>query len=298
MKILIIGGNRFVGLRLVHMLDKLKGCEVHVLNRTGQVAHSRSAVVHKGDRGNLAQTHLDRDWDLIYDFACFNRRDAESALNYFTSVRSYIFISTVSVYNLGVDLKEAAFDPATWDLATSLTADAHGGLAYQHGKRQAETVFTRSAGFPVLSIRFPVILGPDDYTRRLEFHIERAKAGETIYAEKPDARFSMLHAGDAADFLLWARDGKFNGPLNVASPETMSVRGLCAQIELITGKRANILPTPKGASEGISPYCPDGDWFMNCDRMRLMGFKTKSIPEWLPELIGLPETHGRKGFVH
>lgn len=39
MKILIIGGNRFVGLRLSMLLDKDKSCDLHILNRTGQAAH-------------------------------------------------------------------------------------------------------------------------------------------------------------------------------------------------------------------------------------------------------------------
>lgn len=298
MKILVIGGNRFVGLRLVHQLEALKDLELHVVNRTGQVAHAQSAVVHKCDRNRFAQSHLDRDWDVIYDFACFNRREAESALAYFGNVGSYIFISTVSVYDPGAALTEAAFDPTTWNLDTPLAPDASVGLAYQHGKRQAESVFANSASCPVVSVRFPVILGPDDYTRRLEFHLERAKSGEIIYAANPHARFSLIHAKDAADFLLMAHNRQLAGPLNVASPQPLSLRELCAQIELITGDRANIQPPPPQVTEGLSPYSPASDLFMDVNKMQALGFKIRATSEWLPEAIGLPEMTGRKGFVH
>ncbi len=298
MKILVIGGNRFVGLRLVHQLEALKDLELHVVNRTGQVAHSRHAIVHKSDRNSLALSQLDRDWDVVYDFACFNRREAEAALSYFGKVGNYIFISTVSVYDPGAALTEAAFNAATWNLDTPLATGASVGLSYQHGKRQAESVFASSASCPVVSVRFPVILGPDDYTRRLEFHLERAESGEVIYAANPNARFSLIHAGDAADFLLWAHNRNLSGPLNVASAQPLALRDLCAQIELITGHRANIQPPPPHVTEGVSTYSPSADLFMDVGKMQALGFKTRATSEWLPQLIGQPALQDRKGFVH
>jgi nucleoside-diphosphate-sugar epimerase len=296
MKTLVIGGNRFVGLRLSHLLDRLPDCQLHVLNRTGQVAHVKNATIYKGDRGNLPLSHLDSEWDLIYDFAGFTRQDAEASLNYFRRVGRYIFISTASVYDLGADVRETAFNAQTWDLNTPTPVGVDGGKVYQYGKRQAEAAFTQAGAFPVLCVRFPFILGPDDYTHRLNFHVQHARDGEPIYAANSDARFSVVHAQDAAEFLFRARDRQSTGSINVASRDPLTLRGLCAQIELISGHRARILPRPTNAAEyfaDFSPYSPDHDWFLNVDRLQADGFTARPHAEWLPDLTGPPTNRGQ-----
>ena len=278
MKFLIIGGNRFVGLRLSLLLDGQKDCELHVLNRTGQVAHCKNAVVHKGDRRQLSSTFLDRDWDAVIDFACFNEPEAVDALNFFRNVGRYIFVSTVSVYDSKAGLREDDFDPMKWDLRRPALPN------YQDGKRRAEAVFHQRAPFPVLSVRFPYILGPDDYTQRLQFHIDHILKGQPLYMPNVDARVSMISSEDAAKFLRWAVAEEFSGPLNVASRDPISMAVLLAQIELITGRKP--LMTNKDTPEAHSPYGPDLDHFMDCSRMFSLGFKTRPISEWLPGLIG------------
>jgi nucleoside-diphosphate-sugar epimerase len=291
-KILIIGGNRYVGLRLATQLDRENKHDLHILNRTGQAAHIKNAAIFKGDRSDLVQAGIDREWDLIYDFAAYNYADAKTALDHFSRVGRYIFISTVSVYDLGANLKEEAFDPAHHRLGTT-------GEGYRFGKRQAEGVFAQLAGFPVLSVRFPVILGPDDYTRRLEFHIEHATRGETVFATDPTARFSVVHAQDAADFLHWAGSKQeITGPINVASPHPITLRALSAQIELGTGHRLKTAVPSTGQTEGLSPYSPEQDWFVDVARMIQAGFRTRAVDDWLPGLIGQPKLARSKGRMH
>ena len=153
MKVLVIGGNRFVGLRVANALDARPDIELHVINRTGQVAHTKNATIYKGDRNRLETAHLDRDWDLVIDFACYKQSEAESALAFFGDVKRYMNISTGSVYVEGLDLKETAWDPLEFDLKQP--ADL---TSYQDGKRRCEAVFHQQTKFPVLSVRFPFIV--------------------------------------------------------------------------------------------------------------------------------------------
>lgn len=279
MKCLIIGGNRFVGLRLSRMLDQLPGCELHVINRTGQVAHCKNAVVHKGDRRNLNSTFLDRDWDAVVDFACFNQAEATNALEFFGKVSRYIFVSTASVYDSKDGNREEDYDSSRFDLSRPALGD------YQDGKRRAEAVFAQRGQFPVLSVRFPVIAGPDDYTHRLDFHIERVTKGLPIHIPNPAARISMVNSEDAANFLMWALQRDLSGPLNVASRDPISMAALLAQIELITGRKP--IFAKEESAETSSPYGPAADWFMNVEKLFASGFQTRPISEWLPGLIGV-----------
>jgi nucleoside-diphosphate-sugar epimerase len=282
MKVLIIGGNRFVGLRLSHVLDKNPDTELHVLNRTGQVAHTKNAIIHKGDRRNLAAAYLDKDWDAIIDMAGFTREDAETALGFFTRVKRYIFISTMSVYDLGADLKEESFDPKTYSLETPF-GDNDPGLLYQFGKRQAEAVLAQQAPFPVLLVRFPLLVGPDDYTHRFAFHVERIAQSKPIFLPNPAVKISAIHAEDAAGFLNQTLNRDLTGPLNVAAPDTLSLKDLIHKIEQATGKKA-LLINHKSA-EADSPYGAQADYTMDTSRLQAAGFKIRPIQSWLGDLI-------------
>jgi nucleoside-diphosphate-sugar epimerase len=292
MKCLVIGGNRFVGLRVVNLLDKVPGIDLHVLNRTGQVAHVKNAAIYKGDRNRLETTFLDTDWDVVIDFACFNQAEAENALGFFKNVGRYIFISTVSVYDRLGNVKEDLFQPEKLDLTLPPAAPPN----YQDGKRRAEAVFHQQNRFPVMSVRFPVMLGPDDYTHRLDFHIDRVKRSEPIFIPNMNAKISMIHAEDAANFIVWAMDKKsLTGPVNVASADPISLGGLMGQIELVTGIKPTLAKSEDG--DNHSPYAPEKDWYMNTEKLRKAGLNPRPIADWLPGLIGEPPK-SKPRFVH
>lgn len=295
MKCLVIGGNRFVGLRLCLLLQELPGLELNILNRTGQAPHCPKAIVHKGDRRQLEGLFLEHDWDMIFDFACFNAAEAVNAVGFFKKVGRYVFISSASVYDEGANLTEGAFMAETMDL--SLGTDAlNPGNAYQDGKRRAEAVFAQKAKFPVLSVRFPFILGPDDYTERLEFHVQHLRNAEPMYFPDLKARTSMIHAEDAARFLIWTMQKRLSGPLNVASTAPISLDTLVAQLELLLETKRVLAAKPD--ARNCSPYGCSADWFMNTAKLQKAGFTAAPILDWLPELVRTPGLQVRKGYVH
>ncbi len=282
MKTLIIGGNRFVGLRLALLLDKDRNFDVHILNRTGQAAHVKNAAIFKGTRDNLAGAHIDRDWDLVVDFAGFNYMQAKGAIDHFQKVGRYIFISTGSVYDGGRARKEEFFDPATWPQHET-PDEKEKANPYQFGKRQAEAAFTQEAKFPTLLVRFPFILGEDDYTQRLVFHVERVEKGRPIYMPNPDAHIAMVSSEDAAAFLRWSLTASVTGPLNVASPNDIQLKVLLAQIERRVGRKTQFIA--HSSTETHSPYGVTEDNSMDVSKMVKAGFATRPLEAWLPDLI-------------
>lgn len=281
MKVLVIGGNRFVGLRLTHALAQDKSIDLNIVNRTGQAPHADGAAVYKADRTNWLHSHIDKDWDVIVDFAAFNDKDAIGAMEYFTNVKRYIFISSVSVYDDGENLSESIVDPMKFDLSAPLRQG--NPQAYQDGKRRAEAAFHQLAPFPAVSVRFPFILGPDDYTRRLEFHVQRVENGQPICAPKPDSRFSLIHAEDACRFLIWSMTQTFAGPLNVASPTPLSMTELLRRIEKKVGRKTLLAQT--ASIENASPYAAGKEWFMDVTKAKNLGFEARPYEKWLGELI-------------
>lgn len=274
MKVLVIGGNRFVGARFTHALARAGHVDLAIVNRTGQAPHAPGAAVYKVNRDDWTRSYVDRDWDVVVDFACFNEAQARGALEYFGSVGRYVFISSASVYDPGASLSERAFDPATAEFLK------RGAGTYQDDKRRAEIVFTREAKFPVTSVRFPFLLGPDDYTRRLEFHVERVAAGRPFFAPSLDARFSVLHAEDAARFLEWNLTQSFTGAVNVAAPQPIALRELLGEISRRCGRQPlNV----RGAEP--SPYGVERDWFVDVSACQRLGFRARPWRDWLGDLI-------------
>lgn len=282
MKVLVIGGNRFVGLRLCMELDRDKNVDLSILNRTGQSPHIKNAAIFKGDRKNLRLAGVDRDYDIVVDFACYDDVDAQSSIAHFERVNRYIFISTASVYDDGPARPESAFDPAAYDL-TGNGGSISAKHSYQAGKRRAEALFTQQAPFDHISVRLPVILGPDDYSRRLEFHVERIERNQTIFIPNLDARISMVHAADACQFLIWSMSQSFKGAVNVASSQPIRISEFLREIETRVGKRALLIQKPTPQSE--SPYAPSKDCYLSCDHMEKLGFQARPIKDWLGELI-------------
>jgi nucleoside-diphosphate-sugar epimerase len=281
-KTLIIGGNRFVGLRLSRLLDADAGCELHVLNRSGTAPGTSRAVLHKGSRDDLPATSLDRDWDAVVDFSCYDRAQALGAVRFFRNVGLYVHISTGSVYDAGRGLKESAFDPKSWPLRETPTEE-EGKNPYQFGKRQAEAVFAQEAGFPTLLVRLPFIAGPDDYTRRFAFHVERVAKGLPMYFPNLEARSSFVDSGDAARFLSWCLDKGLTGPVNVASPQDIALKDLVAEVETRVGRKAVFAARESDGNH--SPYGLDETRSMDVGKMRASGFESRPLHAWLPGLI-------------
>jgi nucleoside-diphosphate-sugar epimerase len=287
-----------MGLRLVQALARLPAKhEIHVLNRTGQVPGDLDLVRHKGDRRNLKHTYLQESWDIIYDFCCYTQEEAEHTVEYFgKDVGKYIFISSMSVYEMGANISEKNFDPLKLDLNRSAAAAEGTGEAYREGKQRAEAVFFQKGMFPTLAVRIPMVTGPDDYTRRLQFHIERVANSRQIYIPKIEARISLIQSQDAADFFLWALNQNISGPLNVAPKHPIALEGFIAHVESACKRKALLAGRPD--ENNISPYGVMGDWFMDVSLCESKGFACQPIQQWLPGLIEWMASENEARILH
>lgn len=285
MKALVIGGNRFFGKRLVSLLLD-QGVQVTVLNRRQRQDEFGNRVLRiPMDRSDLKKDHpalQDKVWDVIYDQVCYNPGQALKACEVFDGhARKYIFTSSQSVYGAGDDLKEAEFDPRNYQFETPVTSRRDED--YAEGKRQAEAIFFQRAAFPVAAVRFPIVLGEDDYTERLKFHVDHIKYGQKISFPNLNAKISLIESGDAAKFLDFCKDHEVLGPVNCCSPDPIELRDLVSFIEVAVKKPAKISYDPDDGD--LSPFGVEEDWYMNSDKVRALGFVVPGIGEWLPGLV-------------
>ncbi|MBT3983237.1 MAG: NAD-dependent epimerase/dehydratase family protein [Bacteriovoracaceae bacterium] len=283
MKILIIGGNRFFGKRLVGLLLE-SGHQVELLNRGNVDDGFGSSVVRTiCDRTivqDLKTAISGKSWDIVYDQVCYDYNDAKASCELFDGkVGKYIFTSSQSVYGPGEKIKELDFDPSKHEFETVETKESN----YGEAKRQAEVAFSRHANFPFVAVRFPIVIGDDDYTKRFEFHVERIKNEKPIYFPCIDAKISFVTSHFAATTLEFLGNSNFVGPINVASPGPISLREFVKEIEDTTGQK--LVAAGEGSDENHSPYGIDGDWYMDCSVLHGLSIKGSEISNWLPKLL-------------
>ncbi|MDU4697295.1 MAG: NAD-dependent dehydratase [Paenibacillus sp.] len=284
-KILVLGGSRYFGKRLVNLLAGSGVHEVTVATRGQAEVQFGGPVTQlrldRTDENSLREAAAAGPWDIVYDNICFSPNEALAAARAFQGrVGHYILTSTLSVYKLGkVPLAEADFDPYGYELKLG---DKQ-AFDYGEGKRLAEAALFQEADFPVSALRIPIVLGPDDYTRRLHFHVEHVQQGLPIGVPNLDAAISFITSAETAKFLAWLGETRLTGPINACSDGEITIGGILRLIESVTGKTALI--ERETAPEHQSPFGIPTSWVMDNTKARETGYRFEALDEWLPELV-------------
>ncbi|MGM0879289.1 MAG: NAD-dependent epimerase/dehydratase family protein [Bacillota bacterium] len=181
MNILVMGGTKFFGRRLVYLL--LEDDHNVTIATRGQTTDDFGAKVQRiqidrTDQDSMIKAFADQHYDLVYDQICFNPREAKIAVEAFGNrVKRYIFTSSMAVYGHKEDeTTESDFRPENYSY--DLEANEY---AYDEGKRQAEAYLFQHAAFPVVAVRVAMVVsGDDDYTGRFDFYVSHVANGESI----------------------------------------------------------------------------------------------------------------------
>ncbi|MFA9557478.1 NAD-dependent epimerase/dehydratase family protein [Evansella sp. AB-rgal1] len=284
-KVLVLGGTRFFGKRLVQKLIE-NGDEVTVATRGETGDPFGSAInrikVDRFDRESMKNAFEEGSWDVIYDQICFSPDDAQDACDVFRDkVKKYVLTSTLAVYAYDENAKKAEkdFNPFNYDI----TYGRKEQFDYAEGKRLAEAVFFQKAPFPVVAPRPPIVYGIDDYTERLHYHVRKVLVEEVIGFDNLDTVTSFVDSEDLAQFLFWVGFQDLSGPVNTSSPDQISFREIIELIEKKTEKKAKVQP-PKTKEES-SPMNFPVSIYQDVSLARASGYDFKSLSQWFEPLI-------------
>ncbi|CAM3083827.1 MULTISPECIES: NAD-dependent epimerase/dehydratase family protein [Paenibacillus] len=284
-KVLILGGTRFFGKRLVdHLLWEGKS-QITVATRGKTNVDFGPEVnrikMDREDPKSLAEVAQTDMWDIVYDNICYSPDAAKSACEAFAGrTQRYILTSTLSVYgDPKPGFTEADFDPYTYPVQYG----SHEDFSYGEGKRLAEAVFFQEADFPVAAMRIPIVLGIDDYTRRLHFHIEHVQKGKPIGMPNPNAEIGFINSTEAARFLAWLGHSSITGPVNAASKGTITLSAMMHLIETVTGMQSQVLT--ETIKEDMSPFGISESWTMDTSKAEQAGYTFEALMDWFPGLV-------------
>jgi nucleoside-diphosphate-sugar epimerase len=278
MKVLVLGGTRYFGIHMVNSLLK-NGHEVTIATRGRRKDNFGSAVerliLERTDPASIAAALAGRRFDAACDSLAFCSDDIRNLLGTL-NCRRYVMTSSAAVYDkMRPGMKEAEFDP----YSNSLTWGSL--MEYGEGKRQAETaLFQRYKNFEGAAVRFPFVIGGDDYTGRLLFYVENTVKGKPMRIDNPDEELSFIRSDEAGAFLAWTAEKEFSGPVNASSKGTISVRKIIRYVESRTGKKAGF------SSSGLAgPYNGQEAFSLDTAKAEALGFRFSTLDDWIFVLL-------------
>ena len=282
-KILVLGGTRFFGKKVVEILLQ-NGHEVTVATRGNTALPFKEKVTHivldVQDKNHKGWSEvINKKWDAVFDNVCYTKEDAEILIDKFEHVTEHLyFTSSMAVYSgLKDGYVETDFDPINYEINPSVP------VTYGEGKRQAEQVLFNKAPFSVTAFRFPIVLDTDDYTKRLHFYVEKVLKGERIYFERPDVLVNYIKGSTAAASIVWAIENEKEGIYNVSSRDAVDIYTFVSWLEEELEQKIHVGYT--GTKEANSPFSVSHNQYLNSQKIIEDGFIVSDLDEWLRPLI-------------
>jgi len=228
MKLLVLGGTRFLGRHLVDAA-LARGDDVTVFTRGRQPNHWRGAVTAiTGDRDPDKAPGLaalgQGAWDAVIDTSGYVPRVVRaSAALLAPRVGRYLFVSSISVF---ADASKPGLDESSPVGKLEDPATEEIGKHYGPLKAACEDVVTQTCGERALNVRPGLIVGPHDPTDRFGYWAARfcrpallgdrpPEAVVPLPAERP---IQLIDARDLASFMLDLLARGEHGTFNATSP--------------------------------------------------------------------------------
>lgn len=223
LKLLILGGTRFVGRHIVEAA--LARGHVPTLFNRGQsgAALFPGVECRLGDRQVDLSALAQGEWDAVIDTCGYLPREVAASADMLAGrVGAYAYISSISAYaSFGAPNDESSALGVLADPQTEVVD----GASYGPLKAACEAALTVRVGAErALIIRPGLVVGPHDPTERFTYwpaRISLAAAGERVLVPAPaDAGLQFIDARDLAAFVLDALEQGRRGAYNaVAAPD-------------------------------------------------------------------------------
>jgi 2'-hydroxyisoflavone reductase len=239
MKILILGGTKFLGRHLVDAA-LAAGHEVTLFNRgktNPTIFPDVETVI--GDREKDLDRLAGRQWAAVIDVAGYVPRIVRlSAEALKSSVKKYIFISSISVYPEFRKVGINEDDPV--GKLEDETIEEINGETYGPLKALCEKTMQETYGHRALIVRPGLIVGPHDPTDRFTYWTMRVRrGGDMITPDKPHTPIQIIDVRDLSEFIIKLIEDNASGIYNATGPDHELMMGEFLEVcRLVSGSVA------------------------------------------------------------
>lgn len=278
MQLLVLGGTAFVGRHIVaQSLDRGHDVTLFTRGRTnpGLFPDAEHVV---GDRAVDLRLLGARKFDAVIDTCGYVPRVVRLSAGVLADrVETYLYVSTVSVYEDAPTVDESSATRRPSDPDSDDVAADYGGL-----KALCELAVEAAIPDRTLIVRPGLVVGPHDYTGRFTYWPARIRRSGEVLAPGPrDTRVWFIDARDLAMFIVGLVEQRARGVYNAVGPTpAITMEALLAECVAATESDARLTWVTDGflLAHGVSPFT--------------------DLPLWLPQSDGgHPDVDIRKGLA-
>jgi len=294
MKILVIGGTRFVGRTLVETAI-IQGHELTLFNR-GKSNPDLFPDLERitGDRDTDLAPLQGRKWDIVVDTCGYVPRIVKKSAEMLKdSVDRYIFISTINVYadysRPGID-EDSPLGTMKDETVEDVTGETYGPL-----KVLCENAVKQLYPERFILLRCGLIVGPYDPTDRFTYWPVRVqKGGEVLAPSPPHMQVQFIDVRDLAYFILNLAKNRASGAFNTTGPaEELNMWEFLDTCNTQTGNKTSLTWVSEefitnNEMDHIPMWTPK-DWRgifeVNCSKAISAGLKFRPLEETITDTI-------------
>ncbi|GIG69980.1 NAD-dependent epimerase/dehydratase family protein [Phytomonospora endophytica] len=277
MRVLLLGGTKFIGRRVASRL--LDGHAVTLLNRGSDPLWDRDLRRVTADRTDAAATAaaLSGDHDVVVDISGTRPEHLAGTLDF---PGRYIYLSSAAVYDqtaAGLPFREG--DPAHGDPAWG---------EYGHDKAACERLLTEAYGERLTVLRPPYVYGPFNDLPRESFVWARLLCGETVFVPGDgDRLIQFCHVDALAEVVAAAVEERLDpGVYNVAESTPYGLAGWVRILAKAAGTEAPMSPVDDERIDARE-YFPFRDMDLVLDTTRI---DAAGVLPYVPLPVGAAST--------
>ena len=280
MKIRVGGGTRYFGIPMVNAL-LAKGYDVTVATRgnakvdfEGEVSY---VILDRMDSSSVKRALENQKFDVIIDKIAYSSNDVKALMENVSCDR-YIQMSTCSVYpKEHADISEDEFVTSEYPLEWMDRIKD-----YEKTKRNAERAALEYMDLSTCTfVRYPIVLGENDYTGRLRFYIEHIKNDQPMNVDDLDVAMSFIHEKEAGEFIAYLTDHPVSGAVNGCSNGVIKISEIISYAESKLGKKAILSENGDAA-----PFNGLADTLnFSTEKAKDAGYTFSELDSWIYKLI-------------
>ena len=279
MKILVIGGTRFFG---IHMVNELlaKGHNVTIATRgniSDAFGNRVNRIIIERTNEQSMKTLSSSHYDVVIDKIAYCSNDIKYGMET-VHCDKYIHMSSTAVYEpKHMNTVESDFDGVSKELVWCDRTD----FSYGEIKRQAEcALWQKYRDRNWIAVRYPFVVGKDDYTKRLAFYVEHTMKSIPMDIDNLNSQMGFIRSDEAGKFMAFLVEQDIRGAINGSSEGTISIREIIEYVEQKTGTKAVVDKT--GAK---APYNGESEYSINTEKAGALGFRFSVLQDWIYKLL-------------
>ncbi len=218
--ILVLGGTRYLGLEFINILNEEK-IKLFVASRN-KIPTQNFINIDRKNQNDLENLFKNIQFDVVIDFINFSLPDSEKLLNalrFQIKPPKLILISTTYIYDNPLQIEKDSIFSENDFLPSNhkLFGLDRPEISYSNGKRDMESYSVDNYyNDKLVILRFPIILGANDYTQRTSFYSSLIKEEKSINPRNVHSKSNYIFSIEAAQAILNFVNEDLRGIYNVS----------------------------------------------------------------------------------